>query len=110
MSDVVELGGKPGKSETVPLFEVDGTTYGIPAKPKLGVAVRFLQGVANGGGLLAELALLEELLGAEAYQVLMDQDVDGDQLKALISAAEKAVLGGLETAGNPPSGSAKSAG
>lgn len=111
-ADVLDLtppADDPG-GERVPLFRVGDTTYDVPAKPALGVAVRFLTRAISGGGLVAELALLEDLLTPEGYQALLDQRISTENLKALISRCEEHALGPLERRPGLPSEPERSAG
>lgn len=86
-------------SETamVELFTLGGKTYSIPNKPRINVALKYLDHARNQGQDAAAAYLLETLVGREGYEALMDyDDLTQDQFSEVILAAQKVVLGGLE--------------
>lgn len=86
-----------GETETVELFTLAGKTYTIPNKPRINVALKFLDTAKNSGQDLAAAYLLETLIGREGYEALMDyDDLTADQFQDVVLAAQKVVLGGLE--------------
>lgn len=86
-----------GETEMVELFTLEGKTYTIPNKPRINVALKFLDTAKNSGQDLAAAYLLETLIGREGYEALMDyDDLTADQFQDVVLAAQKVVLGGLE--------------
>lgn len=95
----------------LPLFSVtvpgeDGdeseiVTYTYPAKPNSGLALAFLRQARKIGTELAISWLIEESVGAEGYDALVDEleTYEGDGQEALRLMGEKlqkSVMGGLE--------------
>jgi hypothetical protein len=95
-----------GPPEMVDLFSSDGTTYQIPAKPRVNIALRFLWHARQYGEDRAAAELLESLLGAKGFQALVEyDDLKPEQFMAIMGAAQKVTLGALEAAqGNSASG------
>lgn len=102
--------GKP--EETVDLFEIDGQTYSVPARPRVNVALRYLNDVRENGQMLADMMLLERLLGPEGYRALSEfDDLDPADLQRITEFAVQLTLGALEAdQGNGAGGSLKSVG
>jgi hypothetical protein len=89
-----------GPVEMVPLFSIDGVEYCIPAEPDAGLALRFMRQVRTGtlNEMEAMDELLENLLGPESYQALLDfkGKIPPKQLLQLMQAAQAAVMGVIE--------------
>lgn len=99
------------KSEMVDLFSIDDVTYQVPARPRVNVALQFLTDTREHGESLAQMMLLEKLLGPEGYAALAGYDaLSAEDLTAVSEAAAKLTLGALETPGNGEGGSLKSVG
>lgn len=101
------------KADMVDLFSIDDKVYQVPAKPRVNVALKYLTNVKELGNAVAEMQLLEDLLGEEGYRALSEFDgLTAADLSAVSEAAARLVLGALEDAGegNGESGSGKSAG
>lgn len=85
--------------QMTPLFSIDGVEHCIPAEPNAGMALRFIEQMRQGTDEYTAMAeLLEELLGAESYQALMDFKgrMTPQQLLQLMGAAQAAVMGLVE--------------
>jgi len=109
---MIELTRASGNSEPemVTLFSIDGEEYRVPAKPRVNVALKYLTNAREFGEQLAQMMLLEELLGPEGYKALSEYDeLTSEQLNEVADLAAKLTLGGLES-GNGKSGSKKSRG
>lgn len=98
MSETISLKSKPADEvEKVTLFEIDGIEYKIAKKPRVNVALRYLKMAREEGPESAQAYLLEELVGKEGYEALMNfDDLDQETLGAIAEAAQKITLGGLE--------------
>lgn len=91
--------------DTLVLFELDGREYRVPARPRAVVALRYLRAVRDGGTEKGAAQLLTDLLGADGFDALCDyEDLQPEQLKAIMDAAQKLTLGSVEEAfgGNSP--------
>jgi hypothetical protein len=99
----------PKVVEMMDLFELDGKTYQIPARPRVNLALKFLYKARTEGMEMAAAMLLVDLIGEEGFQALMDCDeLEPDQLATIINAAQKVTMGGLEKAlGESGAGQAK---
>ena len=88
--------------ETIELFRLDGVSYRIPRAPRVAYAMRMLEDIEAHGAGVANLRLLRNLIGAEAFTALSQYDrLTKEQLELVSKAAMSHVLGGVEdTAGN----------
>lgn len=85
------------EQERVTLFAIGETEYSVPAKPRVNVALRYLRNVRKIGPVLAESALLEDLLGEDGYEALCGfEDLTPENMQAISEAANKLALGVLE--------------
>lgn len=112
MIELVSSGGGE-QVEMVDLFSIDGTVYQVPAKPRVNVALQFLNDLRTQGEAMANMLMLEKLLGAEGYKALSTYDaLTPENLRAVTDAAAKLTLGMLEEAesGNSDGGSLRSVG
>src|SRR5882757_3140203 len=81
----------------VDLFSLDGEMFQIPEKPKVNVALKYLKIARIQGPDMAAGWLLEELLGTEAYEALMNfDDLTTDQLETVMMVAQEVTLGAME--------------
>ncbi|WP_030506359.1 hypothetical protein [Microbispora rosea] len=87
----------PAEVEKVPLFSIDDVEYGMPARIGTNIALKYLRMVRTQGSDVAEAWLLEEVLGAEAYEALMEYDqLTVDQLNQVMAIVRDHVLGQAE--------------
>lgn len=97
MSDVIELTSgtsRPEDEERVVLFKLDGEEYTIPRKPKTNVALRYLKMARTGNADAAAGWLLEELLGEEGFEALMNfDDLTQEQLRSVMTLAAEVTMG-----------------
>ena len=98
--------GSAPASPNVELFSLDGVPYTIPAKPRVNLALRYLWHAKQYGEDRAAAELLESLLGADGFEVLVNyDDLTTEQFDAIMTAATKYTLGALEdTKGKSGSG------
>lgn len=83
--------------EYVDLFSIDGEVYQAPAKPRLNVALRYLDELRRRGEMFAGMRLLEDLLGEKGYTALMGyQALTAEHLNSVLLAASELALGTLE--------------
>jgi hypothetical protein len=94
-----------GEVEMVDLFSIDGVNYQIPAKPRMNIALLFLDDMRKHGEMMANMALLERMLGEKGYKALCEYDgLSNEDFNSVIKAAATIVLGTLEEP-DPNSGS-----
>jgi hypothetical protein len=96
----VEISSAPeGDVEMVDLFSVDGVMYQIPARPPFNVALKAMKLARTEGAGFAEMAILEEVIGPDAWDALCNaKGVTGKQIAQLSNAVARLVLGGMEDA------------
>lgn len=83
--------------ELVTLFSIDDREYKIPARPRANLALRHLGLVRELGADMANVGLLHELLGAEAFDALAGCEVmTQDQLADIGNAVMRLTMGPLE--------------
>ncbi len=86
--------GPPGQIE---IFRLGGAVYSIPDRPRVNLALKYLWLAKTRGEEIAGQWMLEELLGADAYQALMDfDDLTDTQFAAIMNRAQQVGLGSLE--------------
>lgn len=92
----------PVEVEKVPLFEIDGVEYGMPARIGPNVGLKALRIARTQGSDVAEAWLLEEVLGGEGYEALMNFNaLEVEDLEQIMSIVQKHVMGQAERrAGN----------
>jgi hypothetical protein len=102
--------GKP--EEMVDLFSIDDVVYQVPARPRVNVALQYLENMRTVGVVVAEMMLIEKLVGEKGYKALCDYDeLRPEDMSAISDAVVKLTLGALENnSGNDDSGSSKSDG
>lgn len=112
MITLAPISTEPTEAELVELFQIDDVVYTVPAKPKVNVSLQLLRDSRRHGPEMAQLMLLEKLLGIEAYDALCDYEaLTTENLKEISQAAAKLTLGALEdSSGNSEPASEKSAG
>jgi len=87
--------------ERVPLFYIDDVEYSMPAKIPGNVALKYLRKIRTDGVEVAGAWLLEEVIGTEAYEALMNYDgLTIEQLNQVIAIVERHALGSVEARGN----------
>lgn len=94
----VKLGGKKkSKTPEIVLFEIDGKKYKIKDKRRPQLMLKLAKVARDQGQGAVELALLEEVLGSEAFDDLMSyDDLEDYELSAIIDKAIEVTLGDLE--------------
>lgn len=97
--DVIRMTSRKTKGpvERAVLFSIDGTDYTIPAHPQPNLALKVLDVVRRQGENVGTAFMLTTLVGEDGYRALMDfDDLEADDLKAVLKAATKTVFGALE--------------
>lgn len=83
--------------EMVDLFEVRGQMYQVPAKPPFTHALKAISTARTQGAGMAELMILEEVVGPEAWAALCSaKGVTGTQVAKIANAVSLLVMGALE--------------
>lgn len=86
----------------VDLFSIDDTMYQIPAKPKVNIALKFLRMARTQGMEIASGWLLEELLGEDAFEALMNyDDLTAEDMEQVMAVAQEVTLGAVEASQAP---------
>lgn len=88
--------GQEVEVEMVPVFELDGDLYQVPAKPSAGLALGYLRMQSTQGPDAAVYWMMVEMLGEEGYDALANHpDLERDQMDQIIQYIEKKVLGAV---------------
>lgn len=98
---VIESDEQP--AEMVDLFTIDGRTYQVPAQPAAGLALLYLKQYRDHGEEIANLSLMEAVLGDEAFNALMRKG-KRDHIAQVMKVVGQLTLGGLESDPNSASG------
>lgn len=77
---------KNEKRDKVVLFTIDDREFTVPAKPGMRIALKFMNEMKKSNNeMFGMLQLLEDMLGAEQYEALLDFDELDDDLIGKIS-------------------------
>jgi len=82
--------------EKVPLVEIDGVVYEIPAEANAALGLKFLLDEREVGLRKAEGLMLESLLGEEAYRGLANSKITPKQLSDIMKEVQRITQGELE--------------
>lgn len=87
----------PPEVEEVELFSIDGRAYMVPREVSPAVSLRFLKAARQVGAELAMGELLEEMLGEEGYDALMNfKYLTQQNLVDLMELVKRHAMGALE--------------
>jgi hypothetical protein len=87
----------PAPVEKVPLFSIDDDEYGMPKKIRPNVSLKYLRMIREQGSDVAGAWLLEEVIGTEAYEALMNYDaLEDEHLNRVMAIVQDHVLGQAE--------------
>lgn len=88
--------------EMVDFFQVGDRMYQVPARPPAGLALQAMKLMREYGNTgVAEMMILEEVVGPEAWDALCSANIKGPQLAKLANAASMLVFGALEDEDGP---------
>jgi hypothetical protein len=83
--------------ERIPVFSIDGTEYTMPAHIPASTALRVLDMMRRMGQEAAVSWLLEEALGEEAYEALLNcKSLKPKQLQAVMAVVQDHFMGAIE--------------
>lgn len=87
----------PDADERVTLFYLDDKEFTIPARPRANLSLQYLDKVKNEGSEYANAWLMEQMLGVEGYEALMNHEyLEPEQLKTIMDLCQKQTVGKLE--------------
>ena len=85
------------KMETDPLFSIDGTTYEIPKRVTVNVALQYMKLLRTKGQEHALGWAVERVLGETAYDALMNFDgLTPEQLAQVMTVVRDKLMGALD--------------
>lgn len=90
--------------DEVVLFKLGDTEYVTTDRPRVALSLRYMRKVREIGESQANSYLLEEMIGTEAYETLMDyDDLTAEQFKAIMELVKSITIKALpnEGDGNP---------
>lgn len=95
---VLEFKSKKGKKDRVVLFKIDDEEFTVPKKPGMGTVMRYLNVARKtGNDLFAAQALVEELLGSEAWDKFLNwEDLDDEIMGAVIEKCVNLAVASVE--------------
>lgn len=89
---MIKLEKSTEEIEYVEIFEIDGKSHSIKKKQPVNVGLRYLKMVRTDGPEVAQSWLLEQVLGEEAYDALMNFDgLTQEQLQSVMKAVGKTI-------------------
>lgn len=97
--DAVDLDaeGSDSPDELVTLFKLEGHEFKVSANPRASVALKGLNYVEKYGPELANMMMLKDLLGEEAFEKLSNYEkLTPKQLAAIVDLAYKLCFGSIE--------------
>lgn len=96
---VFESASDDKEEERVPLFSIDGYVCTVPAEPSPAIGIRFLAASRNGSPFAAGFQLIEDMIGADAYQRFLNwKGLSDDVVSQVIEECTARALGGPERA------------
>jgi len=85
-SGPIIIKSKGEKKDRIVLFTIDDREFTVPAKPGMKVALKFLNQMKRSDNeMFGMLQLLEDMLGPEQYEALLDYDELSDELVGKIA-------------------------
>lgn len=101
--------------EMLDLFSIDDVMYQVPARPQVNIALQYLNNLRRMGPVVADMVLLEQLVGEKAYKALSEyKDLMPGDLAKITDTVVSLTLGAMEEdgkkSGNDGSGPSKSDG
>lgn len=100
--------------EMMDLFSIDGVMYQVPQRPRVNLALQYLDNLRRMGPVIADMMLLEKLIGDKGYKALSEyDDLQPGDLETITDTVVKLTLGAMENegkSGNVESGPDKSDG
>lgn len=97
--------------EMIDVFELDDVTYQMPKKASAGLSLRYLKAQAEKGPDAAIYEMMIEMLGEDAFNVLMEHpSLEDEHLEQIMKIVENHVLGdgsGKSRGGSRRNGSKK---
>jgi hypothetical protein len=96
--EILEFKSKKEKKDRVVLFKIDDEEFTVPKKPGMGTVMRYLNVARKtGNDLFAAQALVEELLGAEAWDKFLNwEDLDDEIMGAVIEKCVNLAVASVE--------------
>jgi hypothetical protein len=89
--------GEEPEPERVALFKIGGDVYTMLANPTLALARQAMDVAYDRGEAYAEVFVMREMLGEEAYRALLgNKSLKGPQLNAITARVTKRLYGALE--------------
>jgi hypothetical protein len=83
--EILEFKSKKEKKDRVVLFKIDDEEFTVPKKPGMGTVMRYLNVARKtGNDLFAAQALVEELLGAEAWDKFLNWEDLADEIMGAV--------------------------
>lgn len=95
---VISLTSKKDREEikTVPLFSIDGKEYSAPAEVPLNVGLKYGNIARRKGEEAAADYMLEQMLGEEGYEALINfDDLSEDDFKNVLEACQNIMVGAV---------------
>lgn len=91
--DSAQAAARVDEAERIPIFELDGTTYSIPAAERADVAIEYLARSERDGDDVAAWYLLNETLGAEAVKALRGvKGLEASEFDGIMTRVRKVVM------------------
>jgi hypothetical protein len=96
--EVLEFKSKKEKKDRVVLFKIDDEEFTVPKKPGMGTVMRYLNVARKtNNDLFAAQALVEELLGAEAWEKFLSwEDLDDEIMGKVIEKCVNLAVASVE--------------
>lgn len=101
--DVIELpeAGSVAYDDVV-LFRLGGVDYTTTTRPRVALTLRYMRKVREVGESEANAYLLEEMIGTEAYETLMEyDDLTDEQFSGIMELIKKITVKALPGDGGP---------
>lgn len=83
--------------ERIVVFHLNGKDYSVPKKPRMNLGLKFSLERKKFGSAVAVASLLEDMLGEEGFEALMNFDgMTAEDLEVITEICSRAAMGKLE--------------
>ena len=100
MSFVIDTNALPKSNKREKLFEIDGREYTVPVEVGGEIGLRATRIAEEKGEIAAELYVIEQTIGMDAYEALCAvENLPKKTLAAILTVCREKVFGGMEQEG-----------
>ena len=88
---------KTGPEELLDLFSIDDVVFTVPKRPRVNIALQYLDNLRRMGPVIADMMLLEKLIGEKGYKALSEYEgLKPEHLEKITDTVVQLTLGAME--------------